>query len=122
MNNKLICLQWNARALTKSRLEEFHALLNHFDPDLVFLSETHWSHHFNVKFKSYQVLKRDRQNHRRGGVALLVKKSLQFSVKSPINLNATEAIGATIFTNYGEVDCFSLTLTTTYGNHPPQKT
>jgi exonuclease III len=108
MTNNLICLQWNARELTKSRLEEFRVLLNQLNPDLVFLSETHWSHHFNVKFKFYHVLKRDRQLHRGGGVALLVKKSIQFSVKPPINLNAIEAIGATIFTNSGEVDCFSV--------------
>jgi exonuclease III len=94
--------------LTKSRLEEFRVLLNQLNPELVFLSETHWSPLFNVKFKFYHVLKRDRLLHRGGGVALLIKKSIQFSVKPPINLNATEAIGATIFTNSGEVDCFSV--------------
>jgi hypothetical protein len=37
MIKNLSCLQWNARGLTKSKLEEFRILLNKFNPDLVFL-------------------------------------------------------------------------------------
>jgi hypothetical protein len=119
MTNNLICLHWNARGLTKSRLEEFRVLLNQLDPDLVFLSETHWSHHFNVKFKFYYVLKRDRLLHRGGGVALLIKKSIQFSVKPPINLNVTEAIGATISPTQEKLTVFPFTPLKGIG---PQKT
>ena len=57
--NKLICLQWNARGLTKSRLEEFRTLLNSHDPAIVFLSETHWNKFFQVKFRNYSILKKD---------------------------------------------------------------
>lgn len=46
--------------LTKSRLEEFHILLSTQDPDLIFLSVTHWSNHFNVKLKNYHSIKQDR--------------------------------------------------------------
>ncbi len=70
--NQLKCLQWNARGLTKSRLEEFRTLLNSHDPDIVFLSETHWNQFFQVKFRNYSTLKKDRNNRRGGGVALLI--------------------------------------------------
>jgi hypothetical protein len=58
--------------LTKSRVEEFRTLLNSHDPDLVFLSETHWNKNFQVKFKNYSTLKKDRNDRRGGGVALLI--------------------------------------------------
>jgi succinate dehydrogenase flavin-adding protein (antitoxin of CptAB toxin-antitoxin module) len=70
--NELKGLQWNARGLTKSRVEEFRTLLNSHDPDLVFLSETHWNKNFQVKFKNYSTLKKDRNDRRGGGVALLI--------------------------------------------------
>ena len=57
--------------MTKSRLEEFCSLLNSLDPDLVFLSETFRNNKFNVKFKNYSILKKDRNTRRGGGVAML---------------------------------------------------
>ena len=69
--NNLKCLKWNARGLTKARLEEFRILINSEDPDLIFLSETFWNNNFTVKFKNYSFVKKDRSTRRGGGVAML---------------------------------------------------
>ena len=106
--NKLICLQWNARGLTKSRLEELRTLLNSHDPDIVFLSEPHWKKFFQVKFRNYSTLKKDRNNRRGGGEALLIKKSLQFSASSTFASRTLEVIGAIIHSTSGPVNCLSV--------------
>ena len=94
MFKNLKCLQWNSRGLTKARLEEFRNLLNTEDPDLVFLSETYWKPRFTVKFTTYEIFKLDRSTIRGGGVALLVKKSLQaHAIPSPVT-GTLEVIGA----------------------------
>jgi hypothetical protein len=108
MIKNLKCLQWNSRGLTKARLEEFRNLLNTEDPDLVFLSETYWKPRFTVKFKTYEIFKLDRSTIRGGGVALLVKKSLQaHAIPSPVT-GTLEVIGAQVPTKTGPVNCFSV--------------
>ena len=42
-----------------------------------------------------------------GGVALLIKKSLQFSVANPPIQSSLELIRASVFTQSGEIECFS---------------
>ena len=104
----LKCLQWNARGLTKSRLEEFRSLLNSLDPDLVFISETHWNKKYQIRFKNFATLNRDRNTRRGGGVALLVKNSLQFSALPSSSTSTLEVIGAKIQVDSGAVHCFSV--------------
>ena len=75
--NSLKCIQWNARGLTKSRLEEFRILLNPDDRDLIVLSETFWNNNFIVKLKNYSILKKDRIT-RRGGFYLKNAKNVPY--------------------------------------------
>ena len=107
-SNSLKCIQWNARGLTKSRLEEFRSLLNSLDPDLVFLSETFWNNRFNVKFKNYSILKKDRSTRRGGGVAMLFKKTLKMSPIPMPYADTLEVIGAQLSSETGPIDCFSV--------------
>lgn len=51
------CMQWNARGLTKSKLSEFKQFLSLEAPDVVLISESHWSDSFLVGFRHYHVLK-----------------------------------------------------------------
>jgi hypothetical protein len=108
MIKNLKCMQWSSRGLTKSRLEEFRSLLNKEDPDLVFLSETFWKPSFTVKFASYQIFKKDRISRHGGGVALLVKKSLQAHPIPPLATSTLEVTGVQLATNSGPVNCFSV--------------
>ena len=94
--------------LTKSRVEEFRTLLNSHDPDLFFLSETHWNKNFQVKFKNYSNRKKDRNDRRGGGVALLIKKSLQFSASPTLSPRTLEVIGAKFHSASGPVNCLSV--------------
>ena len=56
------CLQWNARGLTKSKLEEFRHYLSLINPEVTLLSETHWNSGFAPKFKSHHILRKYRSN------------------------------------------------------------
>ena len=103
------CLQWNARGLTKSKLEEFRHYLSLVNPEVALLSETHWNSGFAPKFKSHHILRKDRPNRLGGGVAILIKKSLQFSPISYNQPDTIEAIGASIlFRNNQHIDFTSI--------------
>lgn len=84
-------LQWNARGLNKNKLEEFKRFLSYFVPLVVLLSETHWNEKVNVKFRCYNVIKKNRPNGKGGGVAILIHKSLKFI---PIQLRYFETMEA----------------------------
>lgn len=102
-------VQWNARGLTKARLEEFKNFLSSSNPAVVILCETYWRSSFNVSFQSYNIFKKDRVDRQGGGVAILVHKSLQCSVLTVQSLINCEAIGVTVATsNYGQVDFISV--------------
>jgi ribonuclease HI len=88
---ELRCIQWNARGLSKSKLEEFRNFISSTNPEIVLLSETHWTDAFNVKFKAYHIAKKNRPNRMGGGVAILIHKSLQFL---PLNLKETHSVEA----------------------------
>ena len=106
---KIKCLQWNARGLTRSKLEEFRDYLISFSPEVALISETHWSSAFDVRFRAYHVLKKDRHPRQGGGVALLIHKSLQFLQIDCPPSDTVEAIGATVITSdFGSVDFFSV--------------
>ncbi len=102
------CIQWNARGLTKSKLEEFKNYLSSTSPEAVCISESYWSDSFNVRFRYYHVLKKNRPNRKGGGVALLIHKSIQFSPLMCISTDTVEAIGATVFSAAGSFDLFSV--------------
>ena len=65
----LICIQWIARELTKSRLQEFKHFLHTKNPHIVLLSEIHWFKKMSVSFKSYKTVRNDRSTG--NGVAVL---------------------------------------------------
>lgn len=107
--NEFKCIQWNARSLTKSKLEEFRDFLFSSNPEIVLLSETHWVNTYNVKFKSYHILKKNRPNRTGGGVATLVHKALQFTPLEVRTSTSVEAIGVKImFTNSVQINFISV--------------
>ncbi len=108
-HNNLQVIQWNARGLTKAKLEEFKQFLSSVCPDIVLLCETHWKPYFNVMFKSYHVIKKDRPNRAGGGVAILIKKNINFSPFSLTLPDTIEAIGVSIKTSTNsQIDIISI--------------
>lgn len=100
-------LQWNARGLTRAKLEEFRYNLHLLHPSFVFLSETHWCDSF-VSFKSFTCLTKNRPPGQRGGVALLISKQFSFvHIAFPLFANL-EVIGATVIFNGSSLDLVSV--------------
>lgn len=92
----MFIIQFNARSLTKANLVQFKAHLHKYKPLIAIISETFWKESFTVKFKSYNVINKNRQNQNGGGVAILIHKSLQFS-QLPLPATQTiEAVGVSI--------------------------
>jgi hypothetical protein len=95
-SNNFKYVQWNARELTKAKLEEFRHFLSLVKPEIALLSETHWKESCRVKFKAFNILKKNRPDRPGGGVAILVNKQLSFN-PSPLNPHdSVEAIGVSI--------------------------
>ncbi|KAI9553779.1 hypothetical protein GHT06_019043 [Daphnia sinensis] len=70
-------IQFNARSLTRTTLTQFKAHMHQQKPHIATLSETFWKDTFEVKFKDYFVVKKNRQGLVGGDVAILVHKSQQ---------------------------------------------
>lgn len=69
----LSVVQWNSRGLTRAKLIEFKNCLRTLNPDVVLLSETHWSDNFKVTLQTYNITLKNRLDGY-GGVAILTKK------------------------------------------------
>lgn len=97
MTPPLKIIQWNARSLYKSKLQEFKYNLLLTNPHIVLLSETHWKDHYTAQFSAYQTFALNRPTQG-GGVAILVKKNIQTSPLPLPQSSDIEAIGVTIKT------------------------
>jgi len=95
MTKPLRIIQWNARGLYRSRLEEFKNQLRHHNPHIVLLSETHWKDEYKVKFSAYNSFYLNRASQG-GGVAILIKKNIQATLLDFPPHENIEAVGATI--------------------------
>lgn len=101
-------LQWNARGLYRSRLEELKNNLRVHNPHIVLLSETHWRDQYNVKFSAYKSFSLNRLSQG-GGVAILILKNIQAAVLDLPSYDNLELIGVTIkLKNNQELDVVSV--------------
>lgn len=101
------CIQWNARGLTKSRLEELRHHLCVYNPMIVLLSETHWNRKVNPRFQSYAIVRLDRLGMSFGGVAILIHKTICFTQISVLSCNNLEAIGSSVPVHDGAINFIS---------------
>ena len=76
--DSLIILLWNVRSLIKN-LAEFQKLIDDLKPHLICLTETWLKPNIrNLKFKNFDILRNDRLNINGGGVAILIRKELNY--------------------------------------------
>ena len=94
-NEKINIIQWNARGLYHSRLEEFCNYLSDTTPDIL-LSETHWSATRPVKFRSFDVIAVNRVINTFGGVTILCNKSICHTQLPVASMSSIEAVGFSI--------------------------
>lgn len=107
--DKFTIIQWNARGLNKSRLEEFRNFLSLSKPSVVLLSETFWNTFCKVKFRSYNIIQRNRHGRPGGGVAILIHSSINFTPLSVDTSASFEVVGATITSSsHGPIDVISV--------------
>lgn len=90
-------IQFNARSLTRTTLTQFKAHMHQHKPHIATLSETFWKDSFEVKFKDYYVIKKNRQGLVGGGVAILVHKSVEHTTIALPHLSTIEATAISIF-------------------------
>lgn len=84
-------------------------LLSSVSPSVVLHNETHLNPSFNVKFKNLTIIKKDRLDRQGGGVAILVKKSIQVSPLLISSSHKVEVVGVSIFTSdVGAIDFLSV--------------
>jgi exonuclease III len=95
MTKPIKIIQWNARSLYKSKLQEFKYNIRCLNPHIVLLSETFWRDEYIPKFNAFNTFYLNRKSQG-GGVAILVKKSIKTtSIILPHTPNI-EAVGITM--------------------------
>lgn len=102
------CIQWNARGLTKARLEEFNDFLSSSKLSIVLICETFWNNNYAVKFRSHNIINTNRAFRHGSGVAILINKSIPFTQLNIINTEIIEAVGISIKSpDLGTIDIIS---------------
>ena len=100
MPKDLKIVNWNCRSIFSNQ-GEFQNFLDNSKPHLVGLTETWLKPNKSIKFKGYDVIRRDRVNGLGGGVAVLISRELTYEV---VNLH--------IFRD-GNMDCVGVKVQTT---------
>lgn len=93
-----IC-QWNCRSAIANK-ENLELLLKENKVDIALLSETWFKPGKYVNFSGFNVLRKDRQDGR-GGVAILIKIGIKFSVTNYPDMVNITYVGINIITNDG---------------------
>lgn len=106
--NNITVFQWNARGLSKSRLEEFKKFLSLYNPSLCLLCETFWKYNSKIKFKNYRTVHVSRPDRPGGGVAILIANHIPFTNLILPQFMSIEAVGVTITSsNLGQINVIS---------------
>ncbi|KAI9559469.1 hypothetical protein GHT06_013461 [Daphnia sinensis] len=104
----ITCIQWNSRGLTKARLEAFRHYLSLSNPSIVLICGTFWNNNYAVKFRSHNIINKNRADRHGGGVAILINKSIPYTQLNINNIETIEAVGVSIITpDLGTIDFIS---------------
>ena len=77
---------WNARSIL-GNLGEFQKCLDENNPHLICLTETWLKADKKLGFKAYSVIRKDRPNQAGGGIAILIRKEIEYKDISFIPFN-----------------------------------
>lgn len=104
-NNVLTIVNWNARSILKKSTELFEFLLNR-NVDIAVITETWLKKTHSLYHSDFSCIRLDRQSDadRGGGVAIIIRKGIQFSIVDSIQLKIVEAVGIQIHGPMGIVD------------------
>ncbi len=106
----LTVLSWNVNGVRK-RLNELEMLITKHEPDVITLQETMLGKvAFEFLNDKYTLHRRDRPSSFRGGVAVLIKNSLDFYTKETQNDSSVETATVVVKTRNGVVEVTSIYL------------
>ena len=102
--SNLHVLSWNTSSVAKKGFQ-LQMLIDDHKPHLILLQETYLKpHHTPTVYRDYTWHRQDRLRDKRGGVAILVHKSVDFTpAPPPPNIVHTEVIGGHISTTEGRL-------------------
>ena len=103
LNNSFKIIHWNGNSIYNKLLEFKQFIIDKYNPDLISISETKLSEfraNAYLIYNNYNVIHkaRDANKNGTGGVAMLIKKDLQFVEIQDPELNKLEMIGINIHT------------------------
>lgn len=95
-------LNWNARSVRAKKLELAIFLKEH-DIDVATISETHLTPKDAFSIQGYSTVRLDRRSSSGGGVAILVRNSVTFSIIPHFNTTVIESLGVEVVTSVGHL-------------------
>ena len=98
-NNALKIVQWNANGIN-DKIIEFYSFMIHENIKIACLCETFLKDDVHPHtHPEYKIERFDRRDRPKGGVAIIINKSLQYEVLPHINTKIFETIGIEIKTS-----------------------
>ena len=95
MATPISVVQWNANALRAK--SEFQQYLYDNSIDIACIQDTNLKHSVDYKINGYNTIRKDRQIGKKGGVAILIKSSIPYTLDT--NSSPLEVIAATVQLN-----------------------
>lgn len=95
---KLKVIFWNCRSIRNKFMELFDYLVKN-DIDICLLSETWLKHTNKLCNPTYVCIRKDREANAGGGVAILIKKCISYTMIPPISTEVIENIGIEIMSS-----------------------
>lgn len=107
MSRYLNVISWNARGIRNKKDELFNFLISR-NIDICLISETMLNNNISIKHPEFYCYRKDRDGGRGGGVAVLVKKTVEHTFIPPLNTFLIENIGVKVRTSNGNyINIFS---------------
>lgn len=98
MNTNINFMLWNARSI-RGKIIEFFNFLTHKGIDVCMVTETWLQPNLKLSHPMYKCFRLDRQNHRGGGVAIVIKKHLRFKQLHSVDTRMIENVVIELYLN-----------------------
>jgi len=107
-------MQWNCNSIL-CRLPELKLLLSKMEkePDVICLQETYLKNGTQLLLPNYNIERRDREDERKGGMAILIKKNISYTLLQPTD--GLEEISISITLQHQKIKIINIY------NHPAHK-
>ena len=102
----IVVAHWNIRGL-RANIHQFRNYLDHtrISPDIICLQETFLKEKYQTpKFVNYNVIRKDFTKHSRGGLAILIKTGISFTVLNTDEIENVEVFSVNIKTETGHLE------------------